>query len=334
MNSTEKVSGGRLNSVAYFTVLELVCIVIIALNVFVIKVVKNNKRFQSATFVFLANQAASDILYAIANSIWPFVCHHDVAHPTAGFRPAQLTCEITSWLLWVGYVLSPCFLAAVAFERFAALFFPYRDPIKPKPIAIALWSICLVMQFLFVIDYRTVVSFTPTSTNCFQSFPELSDISLVRSLIAMKLSIFVCHWIPFILVGVFSFAIIVKVLTLKSVGLSNSRQEEGHRKKMKVVYMTLLIIFVYYFVTAPLTYPILMSMFSSKRPRCTMGKRRTLSLLRRVLIDISWLAYISNPIILILFNDHLRQQFKRIVCCRRAPQAKDNSTSASMSTAV
>lgn len=331
-NATNYAADDTLYHVVRYSVLQLLNFVIIGLNSFIIKILTNNKQFQSATFAFLANQAASDILFAIAASLWPFVCIHDFAHPTFGNTPAQLACETSVWFIWTGYALSPWFLAAVAYERFASLFFPFRAPIKPKPIAITLWCLCLVMQLLFTIDYPSITFLAPESFHgCFTSFAYLANNALIQSLIAKKLSVVMTQWIPIVLIGLFSTATVIKMLTLNSVGVSNSRSYRDQVKKMKVIKIVLLITFVYYFLTAPLTFRFLFSVFKPRRFKCPRDKPLVVDTFHQVVVLLMRLACISNPIILITFNDCIRGEFMRIVCCRKTTQITDNSAITNMS---
>lgn len=329
MNATDHVVDEKVYHIVRYSGLQLLNILIILLNAFVIKVVTKSSQLQSATFVFLANQSASDILFAVAGSLYTFVCYHGIAHPSAGLRLFRLGCETSNWLIWTGYVLSAWFLAAIAFERFASLYFPFRNPLKPKPVAIVLWSLALVTQFVFVIDYRSMTFLASPKSfhSCFQSFIELADNWFIQSLIGMKLSIFISHWIPFFLIGVFSLAIIVKILTLKSVGDSTTHQQRDQDKKVKVVKMLLLIIFVYYALTAPVNYYLMADLFGIKRFKCSSAYQPfNVPIFFQIVTAVARLACISNPIILIMFNDHFRYEMQKVLHCGKVTANEGSSS--------
>ncbi|KAI1298727.1 putative G-protein coupled receptor 83 [Halotydeus destructor] len=290
-------------------------IVTIILNIFVVDVICRRRELKSNTFILLANQAVSDILFATFDSFIFFMCSQVMLKN----RFTQLLCESNYVIVTVGFQTSVWFLAAVAYDRFNALYFPRKGSVNIKPVVITIWVVISILMFSFFIDHQMTAYFGEVilENDCFQGFPELSDNWFVQSELSNKVPIFVVNFLPAVFVGSLCTAIIMKLKSLRSVGNKTSEQITARQqRKEKVIKMLLFIILVYYVFTAPMTLLFMSALFIRKgKTNGCATKLLTKSVTRmlRVFAFSCRFAGISNPIILCYYNEIFRSEMKSIL---------------------
>ncbi|KAI1298730.1 putative G-protein coupled receptor 83 [Halotydeus destructor] len=290
-------------------------ILTIIFNVFLVDVICRRRELRSNTFILLANQAVSDILFATFDSFLYFTC----AQIMIKYRFTQLFCESNYVIMALGFQSSVWFLAAVAYDRFTGLYFPRNGSVNVKPIVITIWAAIFLLMFSFFIDHQMLSYFgqAVVQSDCFQGLPELAENWLVQSELSHKVPIFLTNFLPAVFVGSLCTAIIIKLKSLRTVGNKTSEQLTARQqRKEKVIKMLLFIILVYYLFTAPISLLFMSSLFTSKRKTngCAV-KLLSKSVTRwlRILSFTSRFAGFSNPIILCYFNQIFKSEMKSIL---------------------
>ena len=313
---------------------QLMNIAIVILNGFVVYVVNRKRLFaeiHSTTFRFIGQQSISDILFASAAIVQPLTCWDRMVNMETGTRPQRLLCELVLWSNFVGFHASPWFLSATALDRCLALYRPFRSPFPFKTVTVVIWAVVILADGLLMVNLSTITYFKVGQyfNGCFQAFPELVNNWFVQSLTNYRLSLILTHIVPLVSIGTLSMTIIVKLVRMQRMAVVQTEAQVAleERRKIQIIKMMLLIIFVYYTLTGMPIYYFLQSGFTQNRHVCQLDNVDKFEVPPFFIFMFTMARFgcISNPIILILFNKTFRSEFRRLVM-RRSGQESNTVT--------
>jgi len=239
-------------------------------------VIKKRTDVQTRTFRYIGQQSISDILFASAAIVQPYVCSDQLVNMVNGDRFSRLQCEIVVWTNLLGFHSSPWFLTITALDRFLAVYRPFQEPFPFKLVVTIIWSIVIFADSLLIVDMSIITYFKSNGSfnGCFQAFPELTNNWFVQSLTNFRISNMLTYIVPLISIGTLSIALIIQLIRLERVGVQSSPDQmvRDERQKVLIIRMILLIIFVYYALTGMPIYFFVRSTFGNNRHTCKNGQ--------------------------------------------------------------
>ncbi|XP_007436321.1 probable G-protein coupled receptor 83 [Python bivittatus] len=308
---SQKPAGKALLIVAY----AVVILVSLFGNILVCQVVVKNKKMHSATSLFMANLAVSDIMITLLNT--PFTL---VRFVNSTWVFGKTMCHISRFVQYCSLHVSTLTLTAIALDRHQVIL----NPLKPRMSltqgalrisAIWIMAACFslphaIYQKLFKYNYRK----TTVRSLCLPDFPEPAELVWKY----LDLSTFLLLYLLPLLFITITYARLAKKLWLRNtVGDITMQQSVAHHKnKKRSIKMLILVVVVFAVCWFPLNcYVLLIS---------SMGIQTRNSLY----FILHWLAMSStcyNPFIYCWLNEGFRSGLKSLlVICRKAPTMRDN----------
>lgn len=298
-----------------FTMSVCCAITSIVGNFLIMKVIYAKTK-SSVTFLLIACQASSDLLFGVMSLVHWITCS-DFLITNYSFGNA---CDFTWTLKVSSFFVSVFVMLTISLNRFLKLYYPTSqleiNAHYAKPL---IWLASLVLAAFYVINSRLSITFTDYNLKgCRVAFR--NDFAMFNSKFAfMRLSLvlFIGNFIPLLITGFLYFKIIVKVneRTAINMGINDSRAMVIATRKRNTVKM-LITVYVAYLIT---TLPInvlgfigkLMTANSSTMVACTPWSRAPLWI--RFLNFWLQLSTVINFFIMIKFNDDFRASVKKIM---------------------
>ncbi|XP_066285775.1 neuropeptide FF receptor 2-like [Branchiostoma lanceolatum] len=164
---------GSLITAVYILVYSLVFILCVLGNLGVCWVVAKTRQLHTATFYFVLNLAAADLLVAIF--CMPFTL---VAHILVEYQFGDFMCRLTALIQGLSVAASVYTLTAIAADRYKAILYPHDGPMNMatmKKVLVSIWVAALVVMVpqVFVIQVRDKMIQGQPMDRCFEVWPDL-----------------------------------------------------------------------------------------------------------------------------------------------------------------
>ncbi|PFX26396.1 prolactin-releasing peptide receptor-like [Stylophora pistillata] len=272
----------------------------------------------SITNLFIANMTVADLLLTV--TIMPL----QVANLFGGdaWIPGILgnvTCKVVFYIIPVSIAATVFTMMFISFDRFYAIFYPFREKIfrKPKILSATIWILSLVLMIPYPIMYR--VQYRPELDThlCLQLWPwqDENDPTYAETYRVLKIfhiTIFIVLYALPLSITTFVYFLICRKLWLRKIpgNVTNTNHAAAKKSKRKVVRLLVLILLVF-----------VICWFPSYVNHYIWYVRPDLSNLLpgETLFWFIWLGHANsaiNPCLYILLNNKFRKElFMTMTCC-------------------
>ncbi|XP_061454342.1 G-protein coupled receptor 83-like [Rhineura floridana] len=284
-------------------------------NLLVCHVVMRKKRMHSATSLFIANLAVSDIMITLLNT--PFTL---VRFVNSTWVFGKTMCHVSRFVQYCSLHVSTLTLTAIALDRHQVILNPLKPRMSLTKGALTISGIWVmaacfslphaIYQKLFEYHYRE----TTVRSLCLPDFPEPAELVWKY----MDLSTFLLlYLLPLIIISITYTRLAKKLWLRNAVGDITTKQYVIHHKnKKRSIKMLMLVVVVFAVCWFPLNcYVLLIS---------SMGIKTKNSLY----FALHWFAMSStcyNPFIYCWLNEGFRSELKSLFAmCWKTPQKQSN----------
>ncbi|ELU14980.1 hypothetical protein CAPTEDRAFT_33495, partial [Capitella teleta] len=216
-------------------------------NSLVVTVIYRTQQMRTVTNMFLANLAVADILVSLV--VLPITLLNNLF--TEWIFPAFL-CKAVPYLQAVVVSASVNTLAAVAVERYFAIFYPHKTVIFPRTalfIIAFIWLVPMGIQIPWAFFSHLQDFYRGTVTLCVQSFPSQT----LEKGFFFGVVFLTCYCIPLLFISVFYSMIGLRVWRRNVAGIRGSRAERNiQRSKIRIVRMLVTVAMVFALLWLPL----------------------------------------------------------------------------------
>ena len=298
----------------YFVSYVILSIIAIIPNAYVVRLIWKRPELRTPTFIFIANQSMSDVLFGTLTMIQLLLCRQVFVEQN---RVAKLICELNYWLVLTTLVLSINFILLISIERCLSLWFPLRfKGLNAKNWSIFTWIKMLTFMFVYTIDsdILEVSSAGKFMFTCFSAFPELSNNWFIELDIPYKFIIIVEGLLNGIITLTCGILIVFKIYMLPSTSL-----EQTDQKRRNAIKLTLIIILGYVIFTTPTYFVQFENVFkhwtTKARYQCPSSEidfRFPFYPLHYIWL-MSRIACLVNPISLFIFNNQFKSELLTVI---------------------
>uniref|UniRef100_A0A670K3K5 G-protein coupled receptor 83 n=1 Tax=Podarcis muralis TaxID=64176 RepID=A0A670K3K5_PODMU len=281
----------------------------------VMKKRRRRRRMHSATSLFIANLAMSDIMITLLNT--PFTL---VRFVNSTWVFGESMCHVSRFAQYCSLHVSTLTLTAIALDRHQVILHPLKPRMSLTKGALAISSIWMmaacfslphaIYQKLFIYNYRE----TTIRSLCLPDFPEPAEV--VQKYVDLS-TFLLLYLLPLLIISVTYTRLAKKLWQRNAVGDVTTQQYIiHHNNKKRSIKMLVLLVVVFALCWFPLNcYVLLIS---------TMNIRTKNSLY----FVLHWFATSStcyNPFIYCWLNDSFRSELKSLfTMCLKAQQTRDN----------
>jgi hypothetical protein len=264
-------------------------------------VMSTRKRQRQVRDTVVLNMSIADLMVGIF--FFPrHVLRHAFTHPHGS--AGDWLCKLLTGgnLAWVGATASSFYIIVLAFERFFAVIYPFKQRFTLKKVKILI-IVCWLYAALFMFPLFLVVVYDEASGSCKENWAKDSEASAYSTLCLIFLLV-----IPVLLMAYLYGRVVRRLWFTKSQSAVCPVQRSCMVKSRKSVTKMLLIVTAVYIVcwsTDPTLYMLLASSWNDYNPMYTLPEAL-------VLLNSS-----ANPIIFTLYSQRFRQQLMRLLGWRR-----------------
>ena len=291
----------------------LIIIVSLAANSLIVIIVYKMPNLRKPINYFIANMAASDLLFPIFSVPLKLSLLHANSFPIDG-QLGQALCKLVPFFGNVSIVVSTQNLILIAVDRFGAVVFPLRSPLirsKLRPFFIlATWMFAIVFISPDLLAFELVEY--PEGASCVRRWKKVFGESLSFASILLAHNILFTY-IPVLLLVILYSIIFIKLKTQVHPGeQSTNNQQQRDRRNRNVLQMSIAIVTVFVLCWLPFTTNILIIIVykdSVTYFSCSFW----------IYFHVTYFtahAYCAiNPIICFMFSSNYRQGVKRLMKC-------------------
>ena len=290
----------------------LIIIVSLIANSLIVIIVYKMPNLRKPINYFIANMAASDLLFPIFSIPLKLSLLHANSFPIDG-QLGQALCKLVPFFGNVSIVVSTQNLILIAVDRFGAVVFPLRSPLISSKLCpffiLATWMFAIVLSSpdLFTVELVEYPGGALCERRWKKVFGESS--SFASFLLAYNI---VFGYIPVMLLVILYSTIFIKLKTQAHPGeQSTNNQQQRKRRNRNVLQMSIAIVTVFVLCWLPYNtnHLIIEYQDSSAHFSCSF----------QIYFNVTYFlihAYCAiNPIICFMFSSNYRQGVKRLMKC-------------------
>ncbi|XP_067671931.1 neuropeptide SIFamide receptor-like isoform X2 [Haliotis asinina] len=278
-------------------------------NVCVVAIICQDKRFHSATYVFLVNLAISDLLVAIF--CLPITLMTNLFN---GWRFGAFMCKAVPYLQGISVCASVNTLAAIALDRYLAICYVFKFKMTmriARMILMVVWILALSIMvpwavYYTQVDYQTNLQLLYI---CIQRWPRPGQ---DREFFLGAIFLF-CYAIPLSFIVVCYFFIGIKVWNRDAPGITTERGVI-QKSKIRVVKMLAVVVFLFALSWLPL-YAVTLKLYFFP-PHDLSDEMKTIQ--DFVIPLAQWLGTSNscmNPLVYCLFSKRIRARIRLMLIC-------------------
>lgn len=231
----------------------------------------------------------------------------------------NVTCKVVFYIIPVSIAATVFTMMFISFDRFYAIFYPFREKIfrKPKILSATIWILSLVLMVPYPMMYRVQYQPRLDKHQCLQLWPwqDESDPTYAETYRVLKIfhiTIFVVLYAWPLSITIVIYFLICRKLWLRKIpgNVTTTNRAAAEKSKRKVVRLLVIIVLVFAICWFPnyvdhyiwYVRPDLLSSIPSEAQLCFL-----------------WLAHANsaiNPCLYILLNSKFRKElFITMTCC-------------------
>ena len=290
----------------------LIIIVSLVANSLIVIIVYKMPNLRKPINYFIANMAASDLLFPIFSIPLKLSLLHANSFPIDG-QLGQALCKLVPFFGNVSIVVSTQNLILIAVDRFGAVVFPLRSPLIRSKLCpffiLATWMFAIVFISPDLLAFELVEY--PEGASCVRRWKKVFGESLSFASILLAHNILFTY-IPVLLLVILYSIIFIKLKTQVHPGeQSTNNQQQRKRRNRNVLQMSIAIVtaFVLCWLPYNTNYLIIEYQDSSAHFSCSF----------QIYFNVTYFlihAYCAiNPIICFMFSSNYRQGVKRLMKC-------------------
>lgn len=292
-------------------------------NAVVVWVVRRSPRMRTVTNYFIVNVSLADLLTTLFNmlpTLFWIIQGVDVWYIGGAFGEAL--CKLFQFFQLVSISCSVLSMAAIAFDRFFAIFRPLKRTISfpgAKKIIVVIWLASLVFSCpnLYVLRLEQI----DDVVYCVEKWSPLFDEA--TSPLAYTIALFIgLYALPLLIIGVLYTTVIIRLWSRTTPG-QNSITNRSNRERTNKKVLKMLITVVVVFAVCWLPLYVRMFLLFSYPVRYLCGLPYHLDF---ITLYLGHANSAVNPYIYVIFNENFRKGFKAVIMKQHPDSERMSST--------
>lgn len=292
-------------------------------NAVVVWVVRRSPRMRTVTNYFIVNVSLADLLTTLFNmlpTLFWIIQGVDVWYIGGTFGEAL--CKLFQFFQLVSISCSVLSMAAIAFDRFFAIFRPLKRTISfpcAKKIIVAIWLASIVFSCpnLYVLRLQEIDGVV----YCVEKWSPLFDEA--SSPLAYTIALFIgLYALPLLIIGIIYTTVIIRLWSRTTPG-QNSITNRSNRERTNKKVLKMLITVVVVFGVCWLPLYVRMFLLFSYPARYLCGLPYHLDF---ITLYFGHANSAVNPYIYVIFNENFRKGFKAVIMKRHPESERMSST--------